>query len=100
MLGGGRRHEHTMRESVGIGITRRSNVQQQTLDDDGQYGASLESSARDETRPTKHPTHSRGPGRVSEETTRSTVETRPANGLRLRHSGQNTDHTTIDHHSP
>jgi hypothetical protein len=29
MLGGGRRHEHTMRESVEYGITRRSNVQQQ-----------------------------------------------------------------------
>lgn len=31
MLGGGRRHEHTMRELVGYGITRRSNVQQQNF---------------------------------------------------------------------
>jgi len=45
-----------------------------TPDDDGQYGASLESSARDETRPTKYPSHLRGSGRVSERTKRSAVE--------------------------
>ena len=101
MLGGGRRHEHTMREPVGYGITRRSNVQQQTPDDDGQYGASLESLARDETRPTKYPTHLRGSGRVSEATKRSMVGKRPAKDLRRRPSGriQTTPRSTIVHPS-
>ena len=59
-------------------------VQQQTPDDDGQYGASLESLARDETRPTKYPTHSRGSGRVSEVTKRSMVGNVRQKDLRRR----------------
>jgi len=74
-------------------------VQQQTPDDDGQYGASLESSARDETRPTKYPTHLRGSGRVSEETKRSTAGKRLANEAKPGQQSD-TDHTTIDHHPP
>jgi hypothetical protein len=64
-----------------------------TPDDDGQYGASLESSARDETRPMKYPTHLRGSGRVSEEAKRSGRWT-------TRTQQSDTDHATIDHYSP